>query len=73
MKHPTHRDQEAKFSGTLRHYHRAGSQQHRTWDEWVDGKGAKSVNSMRWLKILGIIAAVVALGAIIVGLVIELS
>ena len=72
MKHPTQRDEKARFQGSLRHYHRSNTQGQRTWDEWVDGKAAKS-SSFKWLKIVGITAAVLALGGVIAGLIIELS
>ncbi len=60
-----------RFSGQLRHYHRSGYQTQRTWDEWVDGKAAKT-KSTRWLTVLVILMGVLALGGIITGLVIEL-
>jgi hypothetical protein len=72
MKHPSQRDENSRFAGSLRHYHRSSSQSQRTWDEWVDGKSAKS-SSTNWLKISAIVVAVLALGGVIAGLVIELS
>lgn len=71
MKHHSPKNEESRFSGALRHYHRTGSQTHRTWDEWVDGK-PKSGASVNWLKVALITIAVLALGGILVGLVIEL-
>jgi hypothetical protein len=72
MKHPDQRDEKARFQGSLRHYHRSNTQEQRTWDEWVDGKAAKP-SSFSWLKIIGITLAVLALGGVIAGLIIELS
>ena len=71
MKHPSERDDSTRFSGTLRHYHRSNSQPQRTWDEWVDGKSAKS-GSTNWLKISVITLALLALAGVIAGLIIEL-
>lgn len=72
MKHPLLRDETARFSGNLRHYHRSNSQSPRTWDEWVDGKSTRARGSGKWLKIIAIAVAVLALGGIVVGLIIEL-
>ncbi len=72
MKHPPLRQDNNRFSGSLRHYHRAGSQNQRTWDEWVDGK-PKSGATTPWLKVILIAVAVLALGGIIAGLIIELG
>ena len=71
MKHPSQRDENSRFHGNLRHYHRSNSQKQRTWDEWVDGRPIKS-RSINWLKIGGIAVGVVALIAVIAGLIIEL-
>lgn len=72
MKHPLLRDENAKFQGSLRHYHRSNTQTQRTWDEWVDGKAVKQ-GTVNWFKVAGITVAVLALGGVIAGLVIELS
>jgi hypothetical protein len=72
MKHPDQRDGKTRFQGALRHYHRSNTQGQRTWEEWVDGKAAKS-GSANWLKIIGITLAVLALCGVIAGLIIELS
>lgn len=71
MKHPAQRDEPTRFSGAMRHYHRAGSGNQRSWEEWVDGKSAKA-GSANWLKIAAISVAVLVLCAIVVGLIIEL-
>ena len=71
MKRPFPTESKDRFSGQLRHYHRTGYKTQRTWDEWVDGKSAHS-RSRHWWKGLLILAAVLALGGIIAGLIIEL-
>ena len=60
-------------AGSLRHYHRSGGQNRRTWDEWVYGDGRRPVSAGKWLKILVVLLAVLALGGIIAGLYIELQ
>ena len=60
-----------RFSGQLRHYHRSGYQARRTWDEWVDGKSAKS-GSHHWLKFLLVLVAVLTVTGIIVCLILNL-
>jgi hypothetical protein len=59
-----------RFHGPLRHYHRAGSQPHRTWEEWVDTKTAEP-RSAKWRKIIAILITVLILGGISVGLFIK--
>ena len=71
MKQLPQRNENSRFSGNLRHYHRSGPGTHRTWDEWVDGKSAKP-GSTRWVKISVVIVALLALGGVVAGLVIEL-
>ena len=66
-------DENAKFSGNLRHYHRTGAQTQRSWDDWVDGTTVKTCQPRNWLKIVGIVGAALALSGIITGLIIELS
>ncbi len=73
MKRNSSIDKEARFSGHLRHYHRSRGQTPRTWDEWVDGDVRRPASARKWLKILGILLAVLALGGIIAGLFIELQ
>jgi hypothetical protein len=60
------------FKGSVRHYHRIG-QPPKSWDEWVDGRGANSLGFKNGLKILGIVVSILALLGILVGLFIELS
>ena len=61
------------FKGSLRHYHRTGAKTHQAWDAWVDKKSAnaKAARSTDWLKVVVIFCAVLALGGIIAGLIIE--
>lgn len=72
MKHPSLLDESARFSGPLRHYHRSGAKTHQTWDEWVDGKSARS-SSIKWLQIILSMMAVLTLGGIIAGLIVPLQ
>lgn len=64
---------QAKFSGSLRHYHRSGAKTQRSWDDWVEGTSGKAKSTKNWLKISGIVVGVLALTGIIAGLVIELG
>ena len=66
-------DAQARFSGNLRHYHRSGAPIQRSWDDWVEGTAAKSRGSKNLVKIAVAIASVLVLGAIAIGLAIELS
>jgi hypothetical protein len=60
-------ERNSKFEGT-RYYHRAGSYRERSWDEWVDGVPAKQKRLQHWLRILGIVMAILALAGIVAGL-----
>lgn len=66
-------DENARFNGSLRHYHRSGAQTQRSWDDWVEGSAAKPKGSRGFGKIIAIVVATLALLGIITGLVIELS
>jgi hypothetical protein len=72
MKHPTERDENSRFQGSLRHYHRTDTRGTRSWDEWVDGKVEKSRPASYWIKLTATVLAVLALFGVIVGLFIEL-
>jgi hypothetical protein len=65
-------DENARFSGSLRHYHRSGAQTQRSWDDWVEGSAGKRQEPKKLGKLLGIILGTVALLGIITGLIIEL-
>ena len=71
MKHPAPRNDQTRFSTTLRHYHRAGPPTGRTWEEWVDGRTSNK-RPTKWLKILLITTAVLGLAGILVALFIEM-
>ena len=73
MRRPPPLDDNTRFRGQLRHYHRSGVREHRTWDEWVEGEDAKPGKGMKLLKIVGIIVMLLALGGIIAGLFIVLG
>jgi hypothetical protein len=66
-------EQPDRFSGSLRHYHRSGSQTQRSWDEWVNGDLAKTRRSRNWPKLIGITLGLLALAGIIAGLLVELG
>ena len=70
MRHISPKKKEDLFVGTVRHYHRVGSNTQRSWDAWIDEKPVKS-KPINWLKIVVISSAVLALGGIIAGLIIE--
>jgi hypothetical protein len=72
MKRPKQINDGSRFSGQLRHYHRSGGRARRTWEQWVDGEDAKPRIWMKCLKIAGVILALLALGAVVAGLVISL-
>ena len=62
-----------RFSGRMRHYHRAGGQKQRTWDEWVSGSSKAPVVLIPWTKIILTIAGLLVLGGIAAGLILELG
>lgn len=71
MKHPPLLNETARFTGSLRYYHRSACRPRATWDEWIYGRSAHS-SSSKWLQIILSIMAVLALGGIIVGLIVTL-
>ena len=73
MKRSSATHEPPRFSGNLRHYHRAGCQQKRSWDDWVEGVPVIEHRSRNWAKIIAIGIGILALGGIIVGLVVELG
>lgn len=72
MKPPNPPDEQARFRGPLRHYHRTGTKPEKSWDEWIDGTPPKTGSSGRRWKFAGVIVAILALAAIVAGLIIEL-
>jgi hypothetical protein len=72
MKGPPTRDDDTRFRGGIRHYHRSKSQRDRSWDEWIDGESSNTRPIKHVAKVVGITLAVIALCAVIVGLLIEL-
>ena len=65
-------DEQARFKGQMRHYHRGGPKAKRSWDEWIGGRFANSSTSTNWPKILAIIVAILVAVGIAVVLIIEL-
>jgi hypothetical protein len=72
MKRTLPPDENARFSGPLRHYHRSGSQTQRSWDDWVEGGASKPKRSRGLGKVLVAVVATLALAGIITGLIMEL-
>lgn len=72
MKRQFPREDRARFSGHLRHYHRSGGPVRPSWEQWVDGDAARPGRGLRVLKTAGIVLALLALAGIIAGLFIEL-
>jgi len=73
MKRLYPKENPSRFSGKVRHYHRTAQSERNTWEDWVDGPGAKKRKPLNWLKFLGIAIAILALAGIIAGLIIELG
>ncbi|MGL5017419.1 MAG: hypothetical protein ACRDBP_04745 [Luteolibacter sp.] len=73
MKRNLPSDRGDRFSGNVRHYHRASAQEQQTWDRWVEGDAAKKRRAKKWLKGFGIALSLLALGGIVVGLYMELK
>jgi len=65
-------DENSRFRGSVRHYHRAANPDGKDWDAWVDGWGSGRGKSKNWTKILLLTLASLALLGVIVGLFIEL-
>jgi hypothetical protein len=73
MKTPLSQDDPPRFQGPLRHYHRSGAKPHKSWDEWVEGKPADLHLPKSKKKVIVWGVALIALGGLIVGLVVNLS
>jgi len=65
-------DDQARFRGPLRHYHRSATNTQKSWDEWADGTTANPKPAHRWVKIGVIVVAILGLAAIVAALIIEL-
>jgi len=72
MKKPNPSAAKIRYTSNLRHYHRSGAQSKRSWDEWVDGPGASMRKPLNILKITLTSLGVIALIAVIGGLMNEL-
>jgi len=62
-----------RFKGTVRHYHRSASKSQSSWEQWISGEANSGRPRKSWLKILGILVALLVLGGVIAGLVIKMS
>ncbi len=65
-------DDQHRFEGQLRHYHRSNTDRKKSWDEWVDGAPTKPKRFESLGKVLAIAAAILALAGVIFGLYFEL-
>lgn len=65
-------EKKSGFDGGLRHYHRAANSNDKNWNAWVDGVGGEKFKSRNLLKILIITSAILALVAVVLGLIVEL-
>jgi len=72
MKRLSSSTQAPRYKGGLRHFHRPVARRS-SWDQWIDGEVRTARPYKTWLKILGVIAVVVALGGIIAGLIVALG
>jgi hypothetical protein len=66
-------DENLRFRGSGRHYHRAANSAGKDWEAWINGVSTKQVKSRNWPQILGVTAVVLALLGLIIGLIIELG
>lgn len=66
-------DQPTRFSGGVKSYQRAGSRPRSSWDHWVGDDDKTGLFKRHWLRILLVIAALLGLGGVIAGLIIELG
>lgn len=65
-------DEQARFKGQIRHYHRGGPKAKRSWDEWIGGRFANSRDFTTGQKVLAITVAILLIVGIVVGLIIKL-
>ena len=72
MKHLSSPEQNPRFNGGKRYFHNPRGRRS-SWDQWVDGEPKTSRPTTKWLKILGLIAALAVLGGIIAGLTLVLG
>lgn len=72
MKRLSSPTQAPRYKGGLRHFHRPVARRS-SWEQWIDGEVRMARPYKTWLKILVIVAAVVALGGIIAGLILTLG
>jgi hypothetical protein len=66
-------DEDSRFKGSVRHYHRATGSSQKNWNTWVNGSAAKPKKSRNWSKILIVTLLALAVLGIVVGLAIELQ
>ena len=65
-------DENSRFRGSVRHYHRAARTNQKNWDEWINGTSSGPKRSRNWTKILLVFVGSLALLGVVIGLVIEM-
>ncbi len=63
---------DSRFSGPLRHYHRANTRVPKSWEEWIEGKPPSRKSGSRWWLVVLAILGLITLAAIVVGLFVEM-
>ena len=72
MQRLTSSNQSTRFKGGTRQFHHSKARRS-AWDQWVDGAGPPTRPLVKWLKILGVVAAFAALGGLIAGVILALG
>jgi hypothetical protein len=65
-------DENSRFRGSVRHYHRAAHSNQTNWDQWINGTTTTAKRSRNWTKILLLSIGSLALLGVVIGLVIEM-
>ena len=65
-------DENSRFKGSVRHYHRAAHSNEKNWDAWINGTSTAPKSSRNWPKILLFSVASLALLGGVIGLLIEM-
>lgn len=73
MKHYHPPGEQPRFHSNLRHYHRSGAQEQRSWEDWVGASAGKSSPSGRRSAILAALAFALLAGGGITAWILWLS
>lgn len=65
-------NENSRFRGSVRHYHRAIHSSQANWDQWINGTTTAIKRSRNWAKILLLSIGSLALLGVVIGLVIEM-